>query len=152
MHANAASDRATRYVRGVKRIAAILMLMTGPAFAEKLQAPDGTIRDVPSASVEAARKQGYVDAPATHTIHMRSPDNDVVMVEPGGVTYFEGRGYWRMTEDEVRVWETERNQETGEGARRTGWLSDDARDLGAAACGLIGIGGIAWWYTRRRRR
>lgn len=68
------------------------------ASADRLRAPDGTIKNVPDESVEFALKEGYRRLP---TVYLRSPDGAVLEYYEDQAPYMIERGYWKMTDAEV---------------------------------------------------
>ena len=84
----------------MKRVAvtAAMVVLVGLAHAERLRAPDGTIREVPDMSVEYALKGGYQ---RLSKVRMRKPDNTTVDVDEDLVDGVLRTGYWKMTAAEV---------------------------------------------------
>jgi hypothetical protein len=78
-------------------VVAVIWIGLGRAHADRLKAPDGTIKDVPEQSVEFALKDGYTRLP---TIMMRGTDGDVYYVPVEEVGQMEARGWWTMTKSE----------------------------------------------------
>ncbi|HKP08303.1 MAG TPA: hypothetical protein VJU58_13705 [Microbacterium sp.] len=81
---------------------AIIAGAAAPLTADRLRAPDGSVRDVPSESVDFAIKDGYTRIPK---VLMRPPSSDLVYeIDEDQVALREAEGYWRMTKSEADAW------------------------------------------------
>lgn len=75
-----------------------IAILCGEARAERLRSPDGEVREVPEASVEAAVKIGYRKLPK---VMMRQSDGEVVLMDEDLVDSAIRIGLWRMTSEEI---------------------------------------------------
>jgi hypothetical protein len=111
-------------------VATASMIWTTSAWAERLRARDGTIRDVPEESVDFALKDGYQRLP---TVFMRDRSGSVREVyEDMAKDAEEQEGWWRMTPSEVAAY---RSKQLDERLARIG------REVRAETYG--GVGGTA---------
>jgi hypothetical protein len=90
-------------------VVVVVVLWFASAYAERLRAPDGEIREVPSASVEYAIKDGYERLPQ---VWMRAPDGKATTIDEDLVPSLARQGYWKMTPSEVESQEWLRQTET----------------------------------------
>jgi len=75
-----------------------LALAGSSAVAERLKGPDGQIREVPTASVDYAIRDGWRRLPQ---VMMRKPSGEVVSIDVDLAEAAERLGCWRMTPKEV---------------------------------------------------
>lgn len=126
------------YRQGMQRISVVaaMVVLARPALAERLRAPDGTVREVPEASVEYALKDGYQRLPQ---VWIRSPQGEAMLMDEDLASAAERIGAWRMTPEEIRN-ELERRRMTSEvekaaaereaEARKPGWLEAPPEEYG----------------------
>lgn len=76
----------------------VATLWASGAHAERLRAPDGTVKEVPEQSVEFALRDGYTRIPK---VDMRSPSGEHVLVDEDQVQAAIDQGFWKMTPSEV---------------------------------------------------
>lgn len=87
----------------------VVLLVSMRVGADRLRAPDGSIRDVPSESVEFALRDGYTRIAA---VTMRAPGSGYLYdVDEDLVRGLEAVGFWKLTPSEV---------ESVQGQRRAG--------------------------------
>jgi hypothetical protein len=63
-----------------------------------MKGPNGEVREVPSASIDYAVRDGWSRLPQ---VLMRKPDGEVTSVDADLAEAAEHMGYWRMTEAEI---------------------------------------------------
>ena len=112
-------------------VVVILLAVRPLATAERLRAPDGSVRDVPTASAEFALKDGYTRIPK---VLMRRPmgmgDSDVYEIDEDAVDDALARGWWRLTPSEIAARENAAfHRFTARDARADDF--PDSRDLAA---------------------
>lgn len=150
MHAIADSRGLDRYVRFV-RIVLMLITLATAAHAERLRAPDGTIRDVPSDSVPYALGSGYT---RLDRVPVRMPDGSVLEAAEDEVGYWIAKGGWKMSDQEYGDWLAKRQNDADEKWERER-QEEQANKTAETVWAFVGVallvGGAIIWAKRRGR-
>ncbi len=99
----------------------VALCVSGDVAAEQLRAPDGTVKDVPEASVEYALRDGYT---RLGTLYFRRADGGVAELidDPEAERYAAREGWWKMGDAEIADYKAKRAE------RRAQQISDEVAD------------------------
>lgn len=126
------------------RLVLVFLLLFGTAHAERLRAPDGTVKDYPADEADYLTRNGYS---TIDSVRMRDSSGHTVDIYEDLVGEALARGYARMTEAEINAESEARGRESLAKLEREIEAGDESRDMRNAliAVGVMALLGFLYW-------